>query len=64
MKPTPASMDHIIAHYVVNLMDSRLFTPLKKGDIGVSMGDFLMVLVLLGLWKKEEFNRLKLMQTR
>lgn len=59
--PTKGHMQRRVAHKLVKMKDPSLFTPLYNESTGASitMGNFLMTLVLLGLWQRENFRKTK-----
>jgi hypothetical protein len=57
--PTKYSVCRAIASDILLRMDVRLFTHIYNHDkkIEVRTGDFLIVLILLGLYKRKEFKK-------
>lgn len=59
--PTRGQLQRRVAHKLVKMKDPTLFKPLTREDssLSITMGSFLMTLVLLGLWQRKEFQRNK-----
>lgn len=59
--PTNKLMHRRVAHSIVKRHSRQLFHPLVDQHTGASItvGSFLMTLVLLGLWQRETFRRIR-----
>lgn len=55
------SMSRLIAHKLVKQKDYSCFKPLENPLTGanITVGNVLVMLVLLGLWQKNDFEYLK-----
>lgn len=59
--PTRGQLQRRVAHRLVKMEDPSLFNALYNDTTGLSvtMGNFLMTLVLLGLYKRKDFQKMK-----
>lgn len=61
ISPTKGHLSRRVAHKLVKGYDPTLFTPIYNDLTGMSItvGSFLMALVLLGLWQRKDFQKMK-----
>ena len=59
--PTPGMMHRRVAHMLVKRHGRELFKPLVNEHTGatITLGNLLMTLVLLGLWQRADYEKMK-----
>jgi hypothetical protein len=59
--PTKGHMQRRVAHKLVKRQDPSLFNPIYREDkdFSITVGTFLVTLILLGLYQRKDFKKMK-----